>query len=347
MATWVLEVRDLAGAVVIASATFDSLMATWVLDSEGTIDIDVPWETFSRTDWVAGGRELRLTRNGTRVWGGYYWRNASDREGGEANRPRVKANGAGYLSRLRSRVVTSDLIYTDVNQHQIGWNLINHTQGQTDGALGFTQGTHTGTVKTRSREYCALERPNIFDSIAEFGELEDGIDYEIDALGAFNTWSPRRGSASVVHTFTGAEEITFDWEEDASEAASYVSGVGSPSDDCAPRVIDVSDATAIARFKRLHHTTEARNNKKTEVTSEANEMLRERKKGMFNASLAYDLTNASAPAWGAIALGDMVRVNFTDNGLAIDETLRVVEMRLSLEVPDSEYMELTLDGAPT
>lgn len=336
MTTWRLDLLDLAGTVLESDVVYSDLQAKWVLNGPGYFEAVLPWESAS-TDWEAGERELRLYRDATRIWGGHLWHAA-----GNGPERTFAVDGSGYYSVMRHRVVTSDLIYADVADVTIAWNLIAHTQAQTDGDLGITNGSHAGTDRHRDRAYCALERPSISEGIEELSQMDDGFDWEISETKVFNTWSPRRGTSSGV-TFTGADEIRFDWEDDAQEAASYVSAIG--QDDCAPRIIDVSDAAAIARFKRLHSVVEADTNKRSEVTAEANEELRQRKRSMQRANLTYDLEYG--PAWGTIGLGDTVDVSLADGPATFDRTYRVVEMALQLEDPDKGYMSLTLDGATT
>lgn len=332
----------MAGSSVSASTTFDSASFTWTLNGPGYFEADIPWDAFDRATWLPGAREVRLRRDGTRVWGGYMTR-LSVAVTAEEPRPRFNVSGHGYFERLRRYRVTSDLIYTDDPQEDIAAALVAHAMSQANGDIGLTAGSHTGSSRTRDREYCAIELPNVGEAIEEFATLEDGIDFEVDELKAFNTWAPHRGSTSVVHTFDGDDEITLDLEEDASEAASYASAIGNPPDDCAPRIVTVSDATAISRFKRLHEVTDADTNQKAEVTEEATELLRQRSKGFADMTLTYDVDYG--PAWGAIELGDMVGVDIPLGAGVFDEELRVMALRLSLEHADSAYLELSLDGA--
>jgi hypothetical protein len=339
--TWALEVRQLDGTAIDTDVTFRDLQATWVLNGPGLIDADLTWDSVAVADHLAGGRELRLTRDATRVWGGWSWRGA-----GNGPERTFRIEGQGYYSRLRRRVVRSDLIYTDTAQHTIAWNLIAHAQAQSDGNHGFTNGTHSGTPRDRDRSYCALERPNIADEIEALAGMDDGFDFEISPTKAFNTWAPRRGTGAAVYTFTGVDEFEFEWEDDATEAASFVDALG--DDDCNPREITATDAGAVADYGRLEYVVQADTNRRSEVSAEANEHLRQRKVGMRRATLTYDLT--VGPAWATLNpldhLGSKVRLNLASAGPAtFDRNYRIVEFLLSLEDPTAEWMTLVLDGA--
>lgn len=341
MTTWALECRQLDGTAIDTNVVNRDLEAKWVLRGQGLIDVSFNWDDVDPTDWgEAGSREIRLLRDAARVWGGY-----SAYHGGNGPQRSFSIQGAGYYSRLRRRHVQTDLIYSDVAQETIAWNLIAHTQAQADGDLQITNGTHAGTSRTRDREFCALERPNIAEAIESMAELDSGFDFEISPTKVFNTWAPRRGTGASVYTFDGTDEFEFTWEDDANEAASYVDALG--EDDCNPRVASVSDATAISTYGRLEYVANADTNRKSEVTSEANEHLRQRKVGMRSATLTYDL--ALGPVWSTLNplshLGSKVTVDLAAGPATFTRDYRIVEFSLSLEDPDAEYMTLVLDGA--
>jgi len=335
--TWAINLYNLGGSAVLLDAPVKGARFPTALGGPGAFEAELDWKLASRSDWAKGERVVKLTRNGTVVRANYLWG-----VGGNAQGRTVRAWGEGYFSRLRHRVVTSDLSYEDIAQEQIAWNLINHTQGQADGDLGFTQGTAIGTAVTRSRDYCARERPNIADEITNLsGTFLDGFDFEIDpATKAFNTWSPSRGTATGI-TLTGSDELTLEWTEDASEAASYVTAIGAGN--CSQPTIDVHDDTAIATFGRLHEVVDADSTKVKEVTAIADETLRQRKLGLFRATIAWD--DDYGPAWGTYGLGDTLALNPADYFATFTKTLRIVEIALQLESPTQAYVEVTLDAA--
>jgi hypothetical protein len=86
-----------------------------------------------------------------------------------------------YRRLLASRYVNSALSYTGVSQGTIVWNLIQHTQGQTNGNLGITLGSAGPSVpRDRSYEIGA----NILESIVELSQIAQGIVWRIDATGS-------------------------------------------------------------------------------------------------------------------------------------------------------------------
>jgi len=86
-----------------------------------------------------------------------------------------------YRRLLGSRYVNSPLAYTAVSQGDIVWNLIQHTQSQTNGNLGITLGS-AGPIVPRDRAYEI--GANILDSIVELSQIDLGIVWRIDATGS-------------------------------------------------------------------------------------------------------------------------------------------------------------------
>lgn len=90
---------------------------------------------------------------------------------------------ACYRRILRARHVASPLYYAGLSQGQIIWNLIQHTQAQTNGNLGITLGT-SGPAIIRTRAYEI--GTNILDAITDLGRMFDGPTWEIDELLRLN-----------------------------------------------------------------------------------------------------------------------------------------------------------------
>lgn len=86
-----------------------------------------------------------------------------------------------YRRLLASRYVNSPLTYTGVSQGTIVWNLIQHTQAQTNGTLGITLGS-SGPSVPRDRAYEI--GANILESIIELSQIAQGIVWKINATGS-------------------------------------------------------------------------------------------------------------------------------------------------------------------
>lgn len=336
MTTWSLDIFDLSNASVLANVPFKSLTASWVLNAPGSLEFDVNYRGGSLVhptyDNLAMGKRIaKLSRNGAVIWGG--WLNDVSASANKGVDGTVQCQCDGWWWRTRNRVVDADLIYTDgspTSQQQIAWNIINHIQGQTDGYLGFSQGTHVGATVNRSRHYCGLtERPNAGQAVEDFTALDDGFDFEINpATRAFNTWSSQRKtdlSGSII--LNSSNLMSLSWQESAREMVNVVSGIG--ADDCGPIISDVTDATFRGTYLRLQDIVQSDKNKKGEIDSQSREELRSRKRGIFTALAAF--YEVAGPAWGTYGLGDLVTLAPDSYFSSFNKAVRVSKISLTLE----------------
>lgn len=342
---WALNVYDLAGGTVLTPMPFRSLKATWQLNAPGTIEFDVvyrggnPQATYGSEASPAGhlrpgARILKLTRNGTVVWGGYLM----DLQV-EAKARRITAQGDGWWARVRQRVIDADLIWTaatplpaganaQAGQHAIAWAVLNHIQGQADGGLGFTDGANNGTDTFRSRHYCgATERPNAAQAVEDFTALDDGFDFEIDpATRALNTWGPQRKSTPGI-TLNESNLMDLQWQDSVRDTANVISAQG--TDDCGPVLDDFADSSLRAAYGRLQDIVQSNSDTQSEIDAEGREELRARKHSTFTARAAFEET--AGPAWGTYSLGDLITLAPSRYFTSFSRTVRIVSISLSLE----------------
>lgn len=106
---------------------------------------------------------------------------------GASGEDSITCEGICYRRMLSYRVVQSPLSFTSTSQGQIVWDLIQHTQSQTNGNLGITLGTIGSTV-ARTRDY--LPGVNIFEAITELTQIENGLAWDIDPTLALQIYDP-------------------------------------------------------------------------------------------------------------------------------------------------------------
>lgn|GEM_PF-3116117 len=92
----------------------------------------------------------------------------------------VNVTAVGYEALMTARHVQSPLVYAGVDQAQIVWALIQHTQAQAGGDLGITAGTLDGGSILRDRAYLMGE--NIADILSNLSATFDGPWWGIDGL---------------------------------------------------------------------------------------------------------------------------------------------------------------------
>lgn len=344
-ATWTWDVYDLAGTLVQASPTFMGLTFNYVLDSPGSITGDLPMTaaTSTRATFEPGQRELRVSRNGVLVWGGDLWSAHVEL------RDTLSVSGEGYMARFRRRNVMSDLIYDTVNQQQIMWNLIAHTQAQPSGDRAITQGAHAGASITRNRDYCAVDHQEILASVDELAQLDDGCDYEITPAPdsavnkSFKTYQPRKGAdlrASVI--FDQNTIMTLTYDIDASDVVTRADTIG--GNDCNPPEDDRTDAGAIALFGLLQSFESINSGQLRDVIAHNKETLRNQKQAHFTATITYH-EGTGAAAWNAFVVGDIIAITSNRGYATFTATpMRVLSIEVTLEPNKHAFFTVTLDS---
>jgi hypothetical protein len=338
---WTLDVYDRIGASLVrANLDFQALSARWVQNGAGSLEVD--FDLYANIGGALPGQnEFQLKRAGVTQWAGV-WRQSDV----DAKAKNLKITCEGIWGWARRRVVTSDLIYSGLSQHTIAWNLLNHTQGQTFGSLGITNGTANGSPINRDRYYCAAARPNIGDEIEAFTQLDDGFDFEVDpATRAFNTWNPQRKSASGI-ALDGTKVDTVRYVEDTNDLETFVSAIG--ADDCGPVIADLNDGTQANLYGRMHAAIEPDLGSEKDLAAAGREELRSHKRPRFDATVTFREGGTGAPAWSSLTLGNTLTLQ-DDRGYATfgPSTLRMVEKAVHLDngLPNQAVFELVLSSA--
>jgi hypothetical protein len=95
-----------------------------------------------------------------------------------------------YGTWLDRRIVDADVTHTQVDQADIGWNLIAQTQATSGGDLGIVKGTVTaGTPRDRSYE----RGKNIREALDQLGAVSGGGDWWVTPDRLYRWATPTRG----------------------------------------------------------------------------------------------------------------------------------------------------------
>ena len=103
---------------------------------------------------------------------------------------------ASYL--MQAYVTTVDLVYNDVDQHTIGWNLVQYAQSLADQDRNIVAAAFAPSGVSRTRRYLKEEYPNIFEQLHKFPGLESGYEWDVvvlpDGRREWTPYFPNKGS---------------------------------------------------------------------------------------------------------------------------------------------------------
>ncbi len=90
----------------------------------------------------------------------------------------------GYKRLVEGRhIISGPPTFTNVDQGSILWQLVQHTQGQTNGSLGITAGTYTtGVLRTRTEYRIGQQLGQL---MTDMGKVDNGCWWGIDAARVF------------------------------------------------------------------------------------------------------------------------------------------------------------------
>lgn len=350
MSDWVLSIENLAGTTVVGDLPFKALTFGYTLNGVGTLEAVLdPYDSLcTQSNLAPGLRQVILKRLGVEVWAGLAIANRVGMSQDKNHSLSLLAEG--YATVLQHRIVRSDLIYTSVEPHTIMWNLINHTQGLTNGNLGLTQGSHTDNVGTEAsvdREYCALDYPFILEAIQELTEIDDGSDWAVGPTISFatrkqfRTWSTRRGTDLTGSVTLDEQDLaTLDYTVDATYLGNYV--VNSGLDDCNPPVYIATDSTSLADYGLWEMSEDVESANKRDLRAHGNEVIRNYKEPRWIATAKMWADHG--PAWGAFDIGDSITLA-SDVGFSnFSRSMRVLSIQLDLSGPEVDFWTITMDS---
>jgi hypothetical protein len=106
--------------------------------------------------------------------------------GGEPDQHTVQFSAVDYRGMLAYRIVTDpDVVFTNQDQSDIAWSLINTSETRLPGAFGITRGVTPASVQ---RTYTATAGSIVGGDVESLATLNQGFDWNIDANLKFNTW---------------------------------------------------------------------------------------------------------------------------------------------------------------
>jgi hypothetical protein len=252
---------DLMTDTLLAELPLSNVEYGTVLNGIGTLTAHVPYaaETLPldpEAATVPGRTAVYVDRDGVIVWAGILWTrrpNGSGRDIQCAEFPSyyqyryIKTT----LSTEAGQVTDQDFvpdgqrIWHDL-KYQV-WALLTYAHVQPYGNPGISVDQLTGAVSgiSRSATYKGYERPEIYKTIHDLSQAEDGFDYAIEVgwttaannqpptrYRRWRLWFPRRGRPVTesglvfAHGGPASSIVDYDWPEPGTELATESTGIG-------------------------------------------------------------------------------------------------------------------------
>ena len=336
---YIVVIADLDGTP-IDEVPAKNLQMSYTHNAPGGITFHVPLKHEKSTAALIapGKREIVVWRNGIKVWGGYLWFVTAT--SGDAN---MTVQGEGYFSRFRKRYVDDDLVYTNEDQLDIAWSLIDFTQGQTNGDLGITR--DPGEVPSgvmRDRRYPKEERQFIGEILEGFSELHNGFDFNITPDKVWQAFYPKRGGPTD-HVFELGKNLgNIAVQHDAFGVATEITGLGEGEGNrkCIAVRFDATAQTEYGLLEDILSLPEVKHF--ANLDSRVREELRLR--NHMRDHPQFSIIVHDAPEIFSYNIGDEVRVRADDGYIQIDEDYRIVSIVVQVGDSGKEIGTLVCDN---
>lgn len=315
-----------------------------ILNAPGALEFVIPIDHSSVTpsNFAVGQREIHLYRkvgSGSEVlvWAGYL--SSVDVEGWTA-----RFSCLGWYSRLKRRVVETDLYYQNVDQLDIAWNLIAHAQSRTNGNIGITRNSSTASGITRTAVYCIENDVNIASAIEELASSDDGFDFEITSQKAWKTYYPRRAVSTGITLDADTHLNDFSYSQDTDDLTTQAR-ITLDSVKCDLPVVLTQSANT-STYGLLQTTVDSGSSRdQTFLAGLLREEIRNNSAPRFRASAALDSSLNSTYDASSFTIGDVVTIKANRGAYVnLNRTARITRIGINCLRGGREQISLELDG---
>ena len=304
---------------------------------------------------------IYVDRDGVLVWGGIILGRSY-----QSSNQVLSITAREFESYFEKRRITSDQIFSNVDQLTITQNLISLAQGVPYGNIGVQVGVETSGVLV-SRNYYGYEKKTYYSALQDLSRAENGFDFNIDVAydgsGApsksLSLGYPRLGTVysatdpeALLFEFPAGNVVEYEYPEDGSLVANTLYALGAGSNEGKLEATH-QDTTFLNAGWALYE--EQANY--SDVTDAA--YLAQLAEGQVNAvNYPPTVIKIVAPAYvnpvfGTYGIGDDARLRITDErfpstgvGTAIqaglDEVYRIVGIEVQPGESGPERVTLTL-----
>jgi len=309
----------------------------------GQLSHGFSWDKFQRANIRPGARLIHVLRDGVPMYSGILYKATAD-----PTTRTMQFSGADHLSYLARRRLETNQSFTSTDQFQIVRDLVDEMQKTTYSDLGI-QVTAGSSGVTRDKEFKAIERWRFADALAEIAELEDGFDYTMRVSGSV--------AAGIVPTLTLANRLgrnrnwvlqlgknceSLSYSEDATDMANNYTIFGNGNSEERP-VFTARNPGSLNTYPQLDQVRniEATDNETTLIQKTAYAYLAAYQTPVRTAVIQIDPSDPDI-RFGAIQVGDDVRLIASYGFTEFDEKFRIMDIRVTVDAQGKESVILTL-----
>ena len=304
---------------------------------------------------------IYVDRDGELVWGGVIWNRSY-----QSSSQTLSLNAREFESYFERRRITSDQVFTNVDQLSIAQNLISLAQGVPYGDIGVAVGVESSGVLL-SRNYYEYEKKTYYSALQDLSRAENGFDFNIDVAydgsgeptKTLTLGYPRIGEvysatnpSALLFEFPAGNVVEYEYPEDGSIAANTLYALGAGSNEGKLEATYQDSTYLTAGWPLLEEQANY-----SDVTDAA--YLAQLAEGQVIA-VSYPPTIIQlvvpafvSPVFGSYAIGDDARLRITDErfpatgvGTAVqaglDQVYRIVGIQVQPGEDAPERVTLTL-----
>jgi hypothetical protein len=314
-----------------------NLQFSYILDSPGSVSFRLPLRHFKTTyDTLQPLHEVFVYRDQLLVWGGYLWTVVASKSDSS-----VLFGGEGWFSwLLKKRYIDADKVYTNQEQFDIAWDLINFTQSKTDGNLGIVRATVDPSLVLRSRTYNGYERKNLGEALQELAAVDNGFDFEITSDKRWVTYYPNKGIAQGTIFELDKNIQGLSWNLDATPTANEVTAIGSGSG--ATTLTSVATDTSQRFLQGLMQDSVAFPDVLEQATLDSHAVEELRLSKVIRDSPQISLVTQDPP-FGSYSVGDSITLKAQAGYININKQYRITSITVQVSNEGKETVELFFD----
>lgn len=331
-----IQVKDGSGNYIGEFPNFRALQFGKRLNNYGSCSFEVPVSDPGAESLIALRiYSIEVWRDTVLIWAG----EQANRQGTLDNKGNnwVAIYCYDWFEQLLSRFTDSEVIFTGVDAGEIAWELIDTSQGLSNGDLGITEGT-IETTMDRDRTYYNY---NIGQAIINLSNVINGFDFEINNSKIFNVYALQgidRTDSIILEYGINVSDMRI--TEDFSKPVNKAIILGDSGDPMDPLRVERNDASLQTQYKLREGLSNEITVSETATLEESGDAMI-RKYGTALLKISMGIVRKS-PTIADFALGDLITVKVKSGIYNINKIFRIFEWQVNYNTDNTETLNLTL-----